>query len=132
MVKASAKDWADMVGFYRRLMDEYGWRQGPMLELVYWLAAGPYSQVLFPSTSHEALGLSTVPTYQERCQRPMVYIVYSEPSGFVLHWQRGQGDEVREEPVPSPESPEVFGRILGWLGVAEQRDAEQRNEMGSG
>ena len=37
-----------------------------MLEFVSWLASSPHSRVLFPSTSHEALGLATVGTYQER------------------------------------------------------------------
>jgi len=102
-----------MVAFYREL-DEYGWHQGPMLELVSWLAASPHSRVLVPSTSHEALGLARVATYRDQ---PIVYIVFSEPRGFVIHWQRGQGHEVREESVPSPQAPEVFERILAWLGA---------------
>jgi hypothetical protein len=119
-----AEAWGWMVGFYRELIDEYGWHQTPMLGFVSWLAASPYSRFLHPSKSHEALGLSAVPTYQQRLRRPMVYLVYSEPVGFVIHWQRGQGDEVREERVSSPQAPEVFGRILDWLGVPEQRHAE--------
>src|SRR5262245_27876259 len=113
-----------MVAFYRELIDKYGWHQGPMLEFVSWLAASPHSRVLFSSTSHEALGLARAATFQERLRRPMVYIVFSEPRGFVIHWQRGQGDEVRDELVPSPQAPEVFERILSWVGAAEPRQAE--------
>ena len=119
VAEVSDEAWSRQVAFYRELIDEYGWDQGPMLEFVSWLAASAYSRALFPSTSHEAIGLATVPTYQERLRRPMVYIAYSEPGGFVIHWQRGQGDEVCKESVPAPQTPEVFSRILGWLGVAE-------------
>jgi hypothetical protein len=119
-----ADAWARMVAFYRELIDDYGWRQEPMLEFVSWLASSPHSRILFPSTSHEALGLARVATYRERLQRPMVYIDYSEPRGFVIHWQRGQGDEVQEESVPSPQAPEVFARILNWLGTAKPGQAE--------
>lgn len=124
VTEVSADAWAEMVAFYRQLIDEYGWRQGPMLEFVSWLAASPHSRVLFPSTSHEALGLAKVATYRERLRRPMVYIAFSEPHGFVIHWQRGQGDEVREESVSAPQAPEVFARILDWLGSAEPRQTE--------
>ena len=120
MTEVSAKAWAKMVDFYREL-DEYGWHQEPMLEFVSWLAASPHCRVLVPSTSLAALGLARVDTYRDQ---PMVYIVFSEPHGFVIHWQRSQGDEVCEEPVPSPQAPEVFGRILAWLGVVK----EERNE----
>ena len=114
MAEVSAKAWAQMVAFYREL-DEYGWHQEPMLEFVSWLAASAHSRVLVPSTSHEALGLARVATYQDE---PIVYIAFSEPRGFVIHWLRGQwDDEVREESVPSPQAPEVFERILAWLGA---------------
>ena len=50
----------------------------------------------------------------------MVYIVFSESHGFVIHWQRGQGDEVREETVPSPQAPGVF--------VASSTGSVRRNQ----
>jgi hypothetical protein len=112
--------WDDTIAFYRGLIDQSGWQMQPMLDFVYWLASGPYGRVLFPSTSHAALGLATVPTYEERLDRPMVYIEYVEPGKFVVHWQRGQGHDVHSEPVASPQAPEVFGRILGWLGVSDR------------
>lgn len=119
MAEVSAKAWERMVAFYREL-NEYGWHQGPMLEFVSWLAASPHSRILVPSTSHEALGLARVATYRDQ---PMVYIVFSESRGFVIHWRHGQwDDDVREESVPSPQAPEVFARILAWLGAP--REAE--------
>jgi hypothetical protein len=106
-----------MIAFYRDLIDQYGWRQQPMLEFVSWLAAGPHSKGLFTSTSHEALGLARVATYRERLRQPMVYIHFAEPRGFVIHWQRGQGNTVRQESVSSPQEPAVFERILEWLDM---------------
>lgn len=124
MNEVPAEAWGRMIGFYRKLIDEYGFHQTPMLEFVSWLAASPYSRVLYPSTSHAALGLSAVPTFEERLLRPMVYLSYVDLAGFVIRWQREQGDEVREELVPSPKAPEVFDRILEWLGLPEHRLAE--------
>jgi hypothetical protein len=95
-----------------------------MLKFVSWLAASPSSRVLYPSTSHATLGLSAVPTFEQRLRQPMVYIASADPTGFAIHWQRGQGDEVREELVPSPKAPEVLDRILEWLGLPERRLAE--------
>lgn len=115
---ADVHAWSQIVAFYRELI-EHGWRQEPMLELVSWMAAGPHSRFLSPCTSHEALGLSRVASGW-----PMVYIVFSEPLGFVIHWQRQQGYTVREEAVLSPQAPEVFERILDWLDAAELRQAE--------
>ena len=128
--EVQAEVWGRMVSFYRELIEEYSFRQTPMLEFVSWLAASPSSRVLHPSTSHEALGLSAVPGFQQRLRQPMVYVVYAESTGFVIHWQRGQGDEVREEPGPSPQAPQVFGRILDWLGLGEQRPAEPGDSTG--
>lgn len=130
-VEQPLDDWARVADFYHRSIG-YGWCQGRMLKFVTWLAAGPYRRLLFPSTSLNALGLSTVATYQERVRRPMVYVAYSEPGGFVLHWQRGQGDEGREEPVQSPQAPEVFERILHWLGVTGQIQADPGSVLSRG
>ena len=117
---ATFEEWGHTLRFYRELIDEYGWQQGPMFEFLTWLSASNYARSLFPSTSHEALGLSTVRSYEERLRRPMVYIVYSsQEQHFVIHWQRGQGDEVFEESVESPQAPKVISRILGWLGVTD-------------
>lgn len=122
MASVPVEEWANLVGFYRQLIDKHGWRQQPMLEFASWLAASRHSQNLFPSTSHEALGLATVQTYEERLRQPVVYIVYSaHDEQFVVHYQDGQGKEVREEWVASPQTPEVFARILAWVGV-EGRD----------
>jgi len=75
-----------MIGFSRKLIDQYGFHQTPMLEFVSWLAASPSSRVLHPSTSHAALGLSAVRTFEQRLRQPMVSIAYADPTGFAIHW----------------------------------------------
>jgi len=118
MALVPAEDWRELLAFYRRLIDEHHWRQEPMLEFVSWLANSEYSAVLFPSTSHEALGLSTVATFQERLRHPMVYIVYSDRDRtFTIHYQQGQGNDDHRQTTPAPHVPEVFRHILAWLGV---------------
>lgn len=120
MASVPPEAWEDVVGFYRSLIDEHGWRQEPMLEFASWLASSDYGRILFPSTSHEALGLATVATFQERLQLPMVCVLYSDQEErFVLHYQRGQGHDVSRETVVSPQAPEVLARILDWLSVGE-------------
>jgi hypothetical protein len=121
MAEVSTRSWADIVDFYRDLIRETGWRQEPMLAFVSWLGSSMHGQVLFPNTSHEALGLATVPTYEERLRLPMVSIVYHEREGqFVVVYQECQGRKVREEIVESPQAPDVLIRILDWLGLPAQ------------
>jgi hypothetical protein len=121
MAEVPARSWADIVDFYRDLIRETGWRQEPMLAFVSWLGSSMLGQVLFPSTSHEALGLATVPTYEERLRLPMVSIVYHEREGqFVVVYQECQGRQVREEIVESPQTPDVLIRILDWLRLPAQ------------
>ena len=66
MNEVPAEAWGRMIGFYRKLIDEYGFHQTPMLEFVSWLAASPSSRVLYASTSHATLGLSAVPAFEKR------------------------------------------------------------------
>jgi hypothetical protein len=121
MAEVPARSWADIVDFYRDLIRETGWRLEPMLAFASWLGSSLYGRVLFPSTSHEALGLATVPTYEERLRLPMVSIVYHEREGqFVVVYQRCQGHKVREEIVESPQAPDVLMRILDWLELPAQ------------
>lgn len=110
-----AESWTKVAAFYRDLIDHHGWRQAPMLDFVTWLASSSHSRALFASTSHEALGLARVPSYEERLQRPMVYVVYSESRGFEILWQRGQGHTVRTDSIGLPQSIDVMQRILSWL-----------------
>ena len=120
MTTETTEKWERILLFYRELIDKYGWQQEPMLEFSAWLSTSKNAEFVFPSTSLAALGLSTVELYEERLQRPMVYIDYvSQQHRFVIHWQRGQGDEVFQETVESPQAPDVFSRILSWIGVTE-------------
>jgi hypothetical protein len=109
--------WTEVLAFYRELIDEYGWSQSPMLNFAASLAASEYGRVLFPSTSHEALGLSTVATYEERLRVRTVHLVYSETSSrFVVHYHRGRGNHIRVEEVATAEA--ALPSILAWLGVS--------------
>jgi hypothetical protein len=118
MALVPADDWREMIDFYRRFVHEHRWPLEPMLEFVSWLANSEYSAVLFPSTSVDALGLSTVATFQERLRIPMVYIAYVDRDRtFTIHYQRGQGNDDHRETTAAPHTPEVFRRILTWLGV---------------
>jgi hypothetical protein len=60
------------------------------------------------------------------------YLAYTGPGGFFIHRQQAPGDEVRTEPVPSPQAPEVFSRIVDWLGLPERRRAEPATGSDSG
>ncbi len=115
MPEVPLKDWERITKFYRDLIDTHGWEAEPLADFVSWLASGPHGRSLFPSTSHDALGLATVATYHERLEHPMVYIQYVKNRGFIIDWQAWQGKTVREECVSSPQSPEVFERLLMWL-----------------
>jgi hypothetical protein len=68
--------WKEMPSFYRNLIEQHGWKQQPMLNHVEHLAGQAWAQRLFPSTSHEALGLSHFEFYEERLVAAMVYIRY--------------------------------------------------------
>ncbi|WP_169977666.1 hypothetical protein [Tautonia rosea] len=110
--------WEDIDAFYEELIEDYGWRQEPMRAFASWLASGPYGQVLVPSTSHEALGLSTVSAFEDRLKRPMVFVLYDgHRRRFLVRYLGPDLQELRRESVDAPDAPEVFARILDWLGL---------------
>jgi retron-type reverse transcriptase len=80
--------WQSAIEFYRELIDEDGWNQEPMLELVRWLSATEYSRWFYPSTSLHTLCISTVGTYPERYDLPVLSVVYeSDHKHFVINYQ---------------------------------------------
>lgn len=114
--------WTEVLTFYRELIDEHGWAQGPMLNFAEWLAASEYGRVLFPSTSHQALGLSTVATYEERLRVQTVFLIYLETcSRFEVRYHPRRGNHIRVEEVSSPET--ALPRILEWLGVSSAAES---------
>lgn len=112
--------WLKITAFYRELTEDHGWNQRPMFEFVSWLGASDASRDLWPSTSHESLGLATVPTYHERLERPMVFVIDDQHQGpFVVRYHQRQNRSVRREVVATPSTPEVFSQILSWLRIEQ-------------
>lgn len=114
-----ADRWEDIDTFYEELIEDYGWRQEPMRAFASRLGSGPYGQVLVPSTSHEALGLSTVSVFDDQPPRPMVFVLYDgHRRRFLVRYLGPDQQELRRESVDVPDAPEVFARILDWLGLS--------------
>ena len=112
--RSSVEYWREMPGFYRELIDRYGWKQRPMLDLVERLSESPWAERIYPSTSHEALGLSLHEHYEQRRTSPMVYIQYDgERDTFEISYQRGQGNTVSSE-LQTQVDDTVWERVVAW------------------
>ena len=85
--RSPSEYWQEVPSFYRELIDRYGWNQTPMLELVELLGRSSWADSIYPSTSHEALGLSKHERYEERLRAPMVYVQYNVQASL----RSGQG-----------------------------------------
>ena len=110
--------WEEVPAFYRDLIERHGWKQQPMLELAQRLADQSIAQGLFPSTSHEALGLSRFEFYEERLSAPVVYIRYvAEPKVFEITFQAGQGHTISIETARLIDA-DPWRRIIAWLSPA--------------
>lgn len=111
--------WAEIPPFYRELIDHYHWKQGPMLELVEGLTRTPWAHRIYPSTSHEALGLSLHERHDERRKAPMVYVRYNgNADTFDVVFQQGQGSTVSTE-THGRLDDRLWERIRAWIdGVA--------------
>jgi len=110
--------WEEVPVFYRHLIDRHGWKQQPMLELVQQLADHHIARHLFPSTSHEALGLSRFEFYEERLAAPMVYLRYvAERDAFEITFQLGQGHTTLIETARVIDEDQ-WRRINEWVSPA--------------
>lgn len=110
--------WEDIDAFYEELIEDHGWRQEPMRAFASRLASGPHGEVLVPSTSHEALGLSTASGFDDRLDRPMVFVLYDgHRRRFLVRYLGPDLRELRRESADAPDAPEVLARILDWLGL---------------
>ena len=70
----------------------------------------------FPSTSHEALGLSLEFESDKRFEMPMVYIVYkSKSKEFEIQYQKGQGNTTLEKNCGTELTQIDFTEIEKWL-----------------
>lgn len=87
-----------------------------MLDLVNHYRESADFQDIYPSSSHEALGLSKFEDYPTRCEHPMIYIKYVHSSErFEVSWQRGQGNTVSKSSTNSPKDTEFINSVVSWL-----------------
>jgi hypothetical protein len=116
--RTSSAYWKEIPAFYRDLIERHHWKQQPILELVERLAGQAVTKDLFPSTSHEALGLSRFEFYEERLAAPMVYIRYDGGREiFEITYQLGQGHTSSTEDASVIDTVH-WRRIVAWLAPA--------------
>jgi hypothetical protein len=108
--------WVENRQFYQELVEKYRWSLEPMIELIDELGKLGFHEKFYPSNSHEALGLSTVQEFSQRCERHMVYIVYRQITDkFEVHYQSGPGNLERKETCDRKEIFSKFKEIESWL-----------------
>ena len=109
-------EWKKTIEFYIDLIDNYKWEQKPMLELINILKKVDFWNKYFPSTSHEALGLSLEFDSDKRFEMPMVYIIYkSKNKEFEIQYQKGQGNTTLEKNCGTELTQNDFLEIENWL-----------------
>ena len=109
-------EWKKTIEFYIDLIDNYKWEQKPMLELIDILKKIDFWNKYFPSTTHEALGLSLEFDSDKRFEMPMVYIIYkSKNKEFEIQYQKGQGNTTLEKNCGTELSQIDFLEIDKWL-----------------
>ena len=109
-------EWKRIIEFYNDLIDNYNWDQKPILKLIDQLKELEFWNKYFPSTSHEALGLSTEFDSDIRFEMPMVYIVYkSKLKAFEIHYQKGQGNTTLTKNCGTELAQTDFLEIEKWL-----------------
>ena len=109
-------EWEKTIEFYIDLIDNYKWEQKPMLELIDILKKVDFWNKYFPSTSHEALGLSLEFDSDKRFEMPMAYIIYrSKNKEFEIQYQKGQGNTTLEKNCGTELSKIDFLEIDKWL-----------------
>jgi hypothetical protein len=108
--------WTEQISFYREVIDRYKFPQEPMLFLIDKLYKAGLCDKVYPSNSHEALGLSFFRDYEDRRFNPMVYISYvSITNLFTIYYQSGQGKTVFEETCNVDLKDYDFNKITNWL-----------------
>lgn len=109
-------EWNRIIEFYNNLIDNYNWDQKPILKLIEQLKELEFWNKYFPSTSHEALGLSTEFNSEKRFEMPMIYIVYkAKLKAFEIHYQKGQGNTILTKNCGAELSKKDVHEIEKWL-----------------
>lgn len=114
--KLKFEEWEKVIDFYSELINKYHRKQEAMLVLIDKLKRLGSFSLFYPSTSHEALGLSAGQNYEERCDKPMVYIIYdSNEDNFKVHYQKSQGQTVLEKSYRSMILEKDIFEIQNWV-----------------
>lgn len=117
-MESKQEKWAKIEKFYQELVDVYHWDQRPMIDLLSTLKLSGFYDKYFPSISHEALGLCTVDRYDERLERPMIYLVYNMKSKiFEAHFQQGQGVTLKQENLGEEINRKTLDAFEEWLST---------------
>lgn len=114
-VHSSDASWRDVYRFYDELI-ESGWQVSPLKELAIAIGVSEIGKRIFASTSHAALGISTVAQYHARLGCPMVYVEYNaDTARFTIHFQEYQGKPDHEVESRSPMTDGTMDLIRSWL-----------------
>jgi hypothetical protein len=112
--------WQKTIGFYRELIEEYGWEQQPMLELVLWLAVSEHCDDVYPSTSHRILCLA-VATYPKLYEMPIVSVVYDNRNEkFIIKYTNQSGELLSEQQMLLEQARVELSRLLVRLKVESE------------
>jgi hypothetical protein len=108
--------WKKIIEFYNDLIENHKWEQKPMLKLIENFKKVNFWNKYFPSTSHEALGLSLEFDSDKRFEMPMVYIIYkSKKKEFEIQYQKGQGNTTLAKNCGTELAKKDFLEIENWL-----------------
>ena len=108
--------WEKIIEFYNDLIENHKWEQKPMLKLIENFKKANFWNKYFPSTSHEALGLSLEFDSDKRFEMRMVYIIYkSKKKEFEIQYQKGQGNTTLEKNCGTELAKNDFLEIENWL-----------------
>src|SRR5690349_15973616 len=86
-----AEHWPYILQRYRDLVEIHGWRFKPMLALAEELSISEDAHTFYLWTSHEHLGFSTVGTYPEVRDVPVVWVSYLRDAGTFRVQYREKG-----------------------------------------
>ena len=107
-----------MPAFYEEIIDGYGAKLQPMVDLVVRISASAWADELYPSTSMEALGLSRHASYEDRMRDRSVWVEYVESAELF----RVTFQEAQRGPASTVEAVSIdamtWQRIAEWLRVA--------------
>jgi hypothetical protein len=119
-VATRSRSWDEIVSSYRHLSDDHGWRLGPMMELVDFVASSPYATALFPTTSHDRLCIARTRVIRWNHQMLTVRFDPNAERFLFEYWEASawcrepwRTSSAAEEGITKLEH--VMKRRLGWF-----------------